>query len=59
MSAQVLRGIRTSSGTPGTLTGTATRKIGSMTVSTPSSSSLIAARTMFRVWAMFIRWPTP
>ena len=30
-----------------------------MTVSTPSSSSLIAARTMFRVWSMFMRWPTP
>ena len=43
----------------GCLSLRSTPKIGSVTVSTSSSSPLSAARTMLRVSLMFIRSPTP
>ena len=59
LSCQVARGSRTSDGTPGTDAGTSTLKIGSVRVGTPSSRPLRAARTIRRVWSMFIRSPVP
>ena len=55
VSAQVDRGSRNDAGTSGQLSGTMTPKLGSVRISTASSEPSTAARTIARVWAMFIR----
>jgi hypothetical protein len=55
----VERGCRNVGGTSGQVVGTSRPKIGSVTLATPSRSPFSAARTIARVWLMFIRSPVP
>ena len=58
-SDHVARGVRTSGGTSGTAAGTSKPNTGSFVKVARSSAPASAARTIARVWASFIRVPTP
>ena len=59
VSAHVARGSRKRAGTSGHSSGTSKPKVGSVLVGTDPSRPSRAARTIDRVWAMFIRSPLP